>query len=161
MVTIRNVQSAKRTSNQPSSFGTLRFVVTFGTFFLTLFLIKLLFLQLHDLPSHEMKCPYESCATSFTRFVVDIYSLCFFTSQFLSDDLHDMWLIFFFFVFLYFPISIWWFVYQFRSKIVNFQEQQHVPPFESRPRRWQSLHMCVQELLRQVIKVTHCYIQKK
>ena len=45
--------------------------------FLPLFLIKLLFLQLHDLPSHEMKCPYESCATSFTRFVVDIYSLFF------------------------------------------------------------------------------------
>merc|ERR1719499_1147587 len=24
-------------------------------------------IKLHDLPSHEMKCPYESCATSFTR----------------------------------------------------------------------------------------------
>ena len=46
--------------------------------FLPLILIKLFFLQLHDLPSHEMKCPYESCATSFTRSVVNIFVLVFF-----------------------------------------------------------------------------------
>ena len=69
---------------------------------------------------------------------------------------HGRLLMIFSFLF-YFPISIWWFIYQFQSKIVHFQEQQHVPPFESRPRRWQSLHMCLQELLRKVIKVTHCY----
>ena len=33
---------------------------------------------------------------------------------------------------------------------INSQEQQHVPTFESCPWRWQSLHLCLQELLRQV-----------
>ena len=34
--------------------------------------------------------------------------------------------------------------------ISYFQEQQHVPALESCPRRWQSLHLCLQELLWQV-----------
>ena len=99
------------------------------------------FLQLHDLPSHEMKCPYESCSTSFTRYLYYLGIIHKLQVASCESKLSCKFTMHFFH-------SLDSFTKYFMS---TYQEQQHVPTLESCPRRRQPLHLCLQELLGQVI----------